>query len=781
MLSLFFTFSIIVNVILWYKNKELKEQLNRLRRIKERADSNLETISDSSIDSKNKELETDTLKNATSLVQLEEALNAEIELNDALEMPDVNTTLKHSSDSLYTQQVKKSEQESYSEYLMELHTEQADQKNSKYNFISHFLQLASGWHRSLIPFLVQNIGWFIGILCFISGSIFFVSYTEGFSKSITIFYTLLSYTVLLTWSGYHFKEKVKHASISGMVLMTISFLLIPINFIASARLLTASIEANSHTYFIISIISIVFSSSLLFYISKLISGIFNRHLLHHFSLIFFLMSATQLAIPLIKVSQNPFILFILYSIILLLLVLSIVYYLPIVLKQVFVERYYLILFSVGTLIFSSFVSMIHIASSSSIVFMPSFYSPLLMVLSMTLFYMDVQLNDYKEQSVLLSNFSLIAYACSFLAVFMSLDSALIRPIVLALSLLIYLRLMWNYYSLVPLYLVVMVGALLYSDIFLTNASFLFVYPLQYLYLMYCPLLFILLVMLSLLRRSEQQRDKSLTITRHLFHLIFIASSLLLVLSQWYCEGSVFSLLSIILCITSFVYLIKNQSINTPKLIGLHYAISYFYLTLLLPIVLFLMSTLISAEIKLLIIFVMSLCYAINAIYAVIRFDFFDISFYKASIKNKKLQREIFINSSLLALIVLLILVAIGFSLSMKIAILLFFASLMVLFLSIKLYNRALFYIFMLLVSLSGVMMKMYFNDSYSTGLLLMVLVFILFYLLSVFEKNKDNELEHVYALQVKKDNPKKILWFYPMTDYLNPVEKNHCEAMDKEI
>jgi hypothetical protein len=349
----------------------------------------------------------------------------------------------------------------------------------------------------------------------------------------------------------------------------------------------------------------------------------------------------------------------------LLLVLSIVYYLPIVLKQVFVERYYLILFSVGTLIFSSLVAVIHIASSSSITLMPSFYSPLVMVLSMTLFYMDVQLNNYKEQSVLLSRFSLIAYACSFLAIFISLDSALIRPIVLALSLLVYLRLMWNYYSLVPMYLVVMVGGVLYSDIFLTNASLVFLYPLQYLYLMYCPLLFILLVMFNFLRRSEQQRDKSLTITRHLFHLIFIVSSILSVMSQWYCKGGVFSLLSIFLCMTSFVYLIKNQHINAPKLIGLHHAISYLYLTLLLPIALFLMSTLISAEIKLLIIFVLSLCYAINAIYYVIRFDFFHVTFHKASIKNKKIQCEIFVNSSLLALIVLLILIALGFSLSMK--------------------------------------------------------------------------------------------------------------------
>ena len=48
------------------------------------------------------------------------------------------------------------------------------------------LKTVSGWHALIAPFLVQNIGWFIGGFCFVAGSVFLVSYTTGFGKAFAI-------------------------------------------------------------------------------------------------------------------------------------------------------------------------------------------------------------------------------------------------------------------------------------------------------------------------------------------------------------------------------------------------------------------------------------------------------------------------------------------------------------------------------------------------------------------------------------------------------------------
>jgi hypothetical protein len=34
------------------------------------------------------------------------------------------------------------------------------------------MQVMAGWPALIAPFLVQNIGWFIGGFCFVAGSIF---------------------------------------------------------------------------------------------------------------------------------------------------------------------------------------------------------------------------------------------------------------------------------------------------------------------------------------------------------------------------------------------------------------------------------------------------------------------------------------------------------------------------------------------------------------------------------------------------------------------------------
>src|SRR5438309_870572 len=64
------------------------------------------------------------------------------------------------------------------------------------------MQAMAGWPALIAPFLVQNIGWFIGGFCFVAGSIFLVTYTTGFAKTLTSFAVLSTYTLLLLGAGY---------------------------------------------------------------------------------------------------------------------------------------------------------------------------------------------------------------------------------------------------------------------------------------------------------------------------------------------------------------------------------------------------------------------------------------------------------------------------------------------------------------------------------------------------------------------------------------------------
>ncbi|NOQ78956.1 MAG: hypothetical protein GQ546_06105, partial [Gammaproteobacteria bacterium] len=623
------------------------------------------------------------------------------------------------------------------------------------------LQSLSGWHKSFIPFLLQNIGWFIGILCFISGSIFFVSYTEGFSKSVTIFYTILSYTLLLAWAGYHLKEKVTHASTSGMVLLAISFLLVPLNFSAAGRLLSISLENSfSGVQFIIAIISVLTAMVLLYYLTRLISGLFNRQLLNNFSPIFFLLSAIQLVVPFLNTnihsSQNLTLVLGLFALIMALLLSAIVNYLPVILKQVFVDKKYLLLFSVGSLIFSAVISMIHISLSSPVNIALSYYAPVLLLISAVLFYMDEQLNAYREKGSLLSYLSVVSYALSFAAIFLSFDSSSIRLITITLSLAVYARLMWLYRSLVPLYLVIVLTCFLYIDILLTNDKFILSISQAWLYISLLPLLMLLSAIFYLLRNSELQREKSFLLTRHLLHFIIISSVLSALSSHWAIHTGELALINGLVVIVSLYYLLKSKVVNAVDLLGINVNTFYTYVLTMLAVIMILSTGIISTEMKLILLTTITLFYSLNSHYSWLRINH--------SNENKRLERTVFTNSSLIVSLLLIILIGLGFSISIKISLLLFVISLNTLFISMSLYNRALFYIFMLLLSLSALIFKVTINSSTSTGLLLISLVFLLFYFISVLEKNKNTEQEIIRSNNIHQKTPDKLLWFYPVND-----------------
>ncbi len=136
------------------------------------------------------------------------------------------------------------------------------------------LRTVSGWPRAMLPFLVQNIGWFIGAFCFIAGSVFLVSYTSGFAKALTVTAALLTYTGFLIWAGYQLRRKRPEVKAASNVLMIMGMLLVPLNFSASARLMLNA--ADSWLPWIVALLSTAFMLGVFYYISRLVTGVVDH-------------------------------------------------------------------------------------------------------------------------------------------------------------------------------------------------------------------------------------------------------------------------------------------------------------------------------------------------------------------------------------------------------------------------------------------------------------------------------------------------------------------------
>ena len=667
--------------------------------------------------------------------------------------------------------------------------ESVEPVKTKSSLMHSMMQSLSGWHKLFVPFLLQNIGWFVGVLCFISGSIFFISYTEGFNKSVTIFYTVLSYTLLLAWGGYRLKDKVSHASMSGYILMATSFLLIPLNFSAAAQLLGSSAEIYQY---LISIPSTLLAIGSLYFTGRLISGLFNRRLLTYFSPVFFAICSMQLLVPWIENNHSLVFLMAVQVIILILLLMALINYMPALLKQVFVDRQYLLVMSVGSLIYAALVSTVHITLSSPLSIALSYYAPIVLLISGALFYIDGQLNDYKERMNLLSYFSFVAYAVSFVALALSLNNEPIRNVTVFLAVLLYARLIWLYRSLVPLYLVSALLCFLHFDVILSD--WLLVIPGitsatagQWYYLASLPLLGVLFAALFFLRKSELQRSKHFEITRHLFHLIIVASIILNIFSQWSIANShfvmssgfsidvVLNIINSLAVLFSCYYLLKSKQINAYELAGKSAYTVYLYVLLLLPVMQIIsgFQETLSVDVKLLFLSVIIYFYSLSSHFNFINF-YAEKSNVSAELNFRLMNKELLVNVSILISLFILILLASGFSLSIKTGLMIFIISLNFLFLSLTLLNRALFYTFMLVVSVSILTIKLYLSHSSSTGLLVISTAFVIFYFIHWLDHKRQDEIELLKLETKKQNNPDRILWFYPVND----VSINPCHSLD---
>src|SRR5262245_27525009 len=220
------------------------------------------------------------------------------------------------------------------------------------------MQVMAGWPALIAPFLVQNIGWFIGGLCFVAGAIFLVTYTTGFAKTLTSFAVLSIYTLLLLWAGYQIRRRQPALEMSSSALLILAMLLVPLNVAAAVRLLLTA--QMSPGLLALGLLAVGLGVGSLYVTATLVSGILDRALQRQHPRIFLVLASVQLAVPVL--AQLPFwpLLMVCHGVLLAILAYGVVLFTQDWLHAIFIERRKLAYYAAGTLVYAALVSFVHI-------------------------------------------------------------------------------------------------------------------------------------------------------------------------------------------------------------------------------------------------------------------------------------------------------------------------------------------------------------------------------------------------------------------------------------
>ncbi len=312
------------------------------------------------------------------------------------------------------------------------------------------LKAVSGWHALVVPFLVQNIGWFIGGFCFIAGSVFLVSYTTGLGKAFAIWGAMLLYTLLLIGGGYALRRRRPELSVSSEVLMSLGTLLVPLTIAAATRLIAAS---PSFGYVLGGLVVALLSLALFYPTLALASGVMDRRL-HTHPRLYLALSATQLAIPLLDLWRSSVGIALVHLLILGLLGFALLRYTDEWFQAIFVERRKSAMYAAGTLLYGALVAFVHVTwgAPEDVPLPRGYYGPFLMAASGLLFYVDARLKRRSIGHAFLSRFTFAIYGLSVLALGLASGAPIMRGVTLVLGIGLYGFVVWHYLTLTPLYL-----------------------------------------------------------------------------------------------------------------------------------------------------------------------------------------------------------------------------------------------------------------------------------------------------------------------------------------
>ena len=333
------------------------------------------------------------------------------------------------------------------------------------------LQAVSGWPAVLVPFLVQNSLWFIGMFCIVAAATLLVSYTTGFAKAVSVSASLSAGTLFLLWQGYRLRQHHPEMEAASRVFLILGVLLIPLDIATAVRLITTG---ESFRWIVIG--SVVTGASLggLFYATMLVSGVIDRALQGQHPRIFLALVAMQLAVPLLNAFPSWPLLAVAHCVVLGLLAYGLVQFVRDWLHTLFVEQQKGAYYAAGTLVYAALISFFHLTwgYTSSLPLPAGYYGPFLMTLCGLLFYVDAQFKHWTKQYAFLSRFSFLVYGLSVVALLVSASAPAARLLTLGLGMGVYSLVVWQYLTLPPLYLLLGCAGWLYHLLFLQYVPYL---------------------------------------------------------------------------------------------------------------------------------------------------------------------------------------------------------------------------------------------------------------------------------------------------------------------
>ncbi len=309
------------------------------------------------------------------------------------------------------------------------------------------LSAISGWHSMAVPFLMQNIGWFIGVFCFIAGSLFLVHSTTGYASNLIAFFAFFIFTLALLFGGYQLRQKRPELETSSYVIFILSILLIPLTTITATQLL---ISCDTLGLRIFSGLLVSVELSVFYFVVTLVAGLMDRSLQQGLPKFFIALTAACVLQLLLLILPFWQLLAVIHLLILTILSIGIYQYATQWLQSIFIDQRKIAYFAAGTLVYAALVSFVFITTGNKIVLPAGYYGFFLMVLSGLLFFVDAQFKQWTQQYTYLSRFSFFVYGLSVLALCLvaQYQTASILTLILAIGL--YAFIVWRYLTLTPL-------------------------------------------------------------------------------------------------------------------------------------------------------------------------------------------------------------------------------------------------------------------------------------------------------------------------------------------
>ncbi|MGE0082944.1 MAG: hypothetical protein AB7S75_00845 [Desulfococcaceae bacterium] len=322
------------------------------------------------------------------------------------------------------------------------------------------MQKVTGWSRLLIPFLIQNIGWFVSCFSFVSGSVFLISYSEGFLRLLLICLCLLAYTLLTLFGAWHIRRKKPELRTAANVLTTLGMLLIPLSIASGIRLANVHLPAGAGLTLI--------SFGIFWYCAQLASGTMDRSLQGLHPRLFMMMTAVQMAVPIIIRFPFWYMMALFHLLLLLLLGYSLIRFSKDWFRSIFLDQEKIAYYAAGTLVYAAAVSFIHVTWSYPSSVSAAYYAPFLMLLSALLFYTDAECKQWVKEYTFLSRFTIAVYAISVTAILLSLGNHFSRITTLSMGLAVYGTVIWRYLTITPFWLLTGCFSALYALLILQH-------------------------------------------------------------------------------------------------------------------------------------------------------------------------------------------------------------------------------------------------------------------------------------------------------------------------